>query len=292
MPHSYLLFLICRIARQIYYFHSVIQRTRYHGYVVCSCYKHNGRQIKVDIQIVILERIVYLRVKNLQHRGGRIAAHIVRKLIYLIQQEERIHRARLLYTCNYAPGYRADVRPSVAAYLGFIFNSAKAHAHELSAYCLGNRACYRRFAHSGRPCETENRPFHIILELAHGEVFYHALLNLLHAIMIFIQYFFNVIEIYFLFRIFSERQAYHCFKIRPRDIVFRRLIVHASQSGDFCVQLFACFFADGQIFDLLRYLHDLFFKICIHAQARLDRTHLLSEVHFTLLLFYLCTCAV
>src|SRR3546814_2863902 len=68
--------------------HAVQQRLR-HVERVRRRHEHHVRQVVVDLQIVIVELGVLLRVQHLEQRRRRIATEILPKLVDLVQQEQR-----------------------------------------------------------------------------------------------------------------------------------------------------------------------------------------------------------
>src|SRR5581483_7742804 len=76
---------------------------------------------------------------------------------------------------------------AMAAHFGFITHAAERHADELAPGGLGDAHAQRRLADARRSDEAEDGAFGIFYELTHGEEFEDALLDLLQAIVIFVQ---------------------------------------------------------------------------------------------------------
>ena len=74
---------------------------------------------------MILEPAVLLRVEDFEERRSRIPAEVLSELVDLVEQEERVRRARLLQVRDDLAGKRTDVSPTVAPDFGLVPNSAE-----------------------------------------------------------------------------------------------------------------------------------------------------------------------
>jgi hypothetical protein len=136
--------------------HAVHQRLR-HVQRVGRRHEHHVRQVVVDLEIVVVERRVLLRVEHLEQRRRRIAAEVLAHLVDLVEQEERVGLLRLLHRLDDLAGHRADIGAAVAADLGLVAHAAQRHAHELAAGRLGDRLAERGLADAGRADEAQDR---------------------------------------------------------------------------------------------------------------------------------------
>src|SRR5438034_8223795 len=116
------------------------------------------RQVDVDLEVVISERVVLRRVENLQERGGGIALEADADLVDLIEHEDRVHRAGLFERLHDAARNRADVGAAMAADLRLVAHAAERDAYEFAVHRAGDRLAERRLADAGRSNETENGP--------------------------------------------------------------------------------------------------------------------------------------
>ena len=142
------------------------------------------REIKLHLQIVVLEGCVLLGIEHFKQRCGRVAAEVRANLVDLVQHEDRVLCPRRLDPLRNAARERADVGASVPADLRLIVESAEAHAHELAPHRLCDGLAERGLPYARRPCEAEDRALHLWCELAHREVLNDALLHLLQAVVI------------------------------------------------------------------------------------------------------------
>ena len=120
--------------------------------------EQHPREIDVDLEVVIAERVVLRRVEHLEQRRRRIALEAGADLVDLVEHEHRVHRARLLERLDDAAGNRADVGAAVAADLGFVAHAAERDPDELAVHRARDRLAERRLADAGRADEAEDRP--------------------------------------------------------------------------------------------------------------------------------------
>ncbi|MPN44694.1 hypothetical protein SDC9_192259 [bioreactor metagenome] len=101
----------------------------------------------------------------------------------------------------------------------------------------------RRFSHSRRSRQAEDRPAHIIFQFTHRKKFDDPVLYLLKAIMILVQYLARIFQVKVVYRIFPPRQAYDPFDIAPDNADLRRTGRHFDHTRQFLFRLGARFFA-------------------------------------------------
>ena len=149
---------------------------------------------------MVLEGVVLLWVKHLEHRRGGIATPVGRHLVDLIKQNNRVDNARLLHALDDATGHGANVRAAVTANLGFIAHPTEAHAHELAVQCSSDTLTEAGLADARRTHQAQDRGAklevlglvlgvlitnlsdvlaHFLRELTHGQKLEDALLDLI-----------------------------------------------------------------------------------------------------------------
>ena len=96
-------------------------------------------------------------------------------------------RTGLFQRLHDAARHRSDIGAAVSADLRFVAHAAERDAHELPLHRPRNRLAERRLAHAGRADEAQDRPFHVALELAHGQVLDDALLDLVEVVVILVE---------------------------------------------------------------------------------------------------------
>ena len=138
--------------------HAIEQRRVNRAELVRRRDEQHARQVDVDLEVVIAERVVLRRVEHLEQRRRRIALEADADLVDLVEHEHRVHRARLLQRLDDAAGDRADVGAAVAADLRLVAHAAERDAHELAVHRARDRLAERRLADAGRADEAEDRP--------------------------------------------------------------------------------------------------------------------------------------
>src|SRR5205085_4611372 len=121
------------VARQTENFQTVLQRGRNGVQNIRRRNEEDFREVVLNVEVVILKRVVLFGVENFQKRRRRVAAEISAELVNLVEEDDRVHRSRLLHHLNYLAGQRADVRAAVAANLGLVAHAAQREADELSS---------------------------------------------------------------------------------------------------------------------------------------------------------------
>ena len=180
--------LVLGVAGQPDHFHAVEQRRR-DVQAVRSADEHHLGQVEVDLEVVIVERRVLLRVEHFEQRRGRIAAEVHRHLVDFVEQEQRIADAGPRHVLHDLAGHRADVGAAMAADLGLVAHAAERHARRTCGWsrarCSGRATSCRR---PGGPTRHRIGPLQRLHALLHGEVLDDALLDLVEPEVVFVQH--------------------------------------------------------------------------------------------------------
>ena len=86
-------------------------------------------QIEGQVDVMVVECIVLLRIQNLQQGCGRIPLEALPQLVDLIQQNQRVIDAGLLDGRHNAARHGTDIGLSVAHNIGFIADAAQRNTH-------------------------------------------------------------------------------------------------------------------------------------------------------------------
>ena len=81
-------------------------------------------EVKVQLKVVIAERVVLRRIEHLQQCRRRIAGPARAEFVDLVQQDHRIHRVGLSQRLHNPAGLRAHVGPAVPADFCFVTYAA------------------------------------------------------------------------------------------------------------------------------------------------------------------------
>ena len=125
--------------------------------------KTTSRQVELDVEVVVAERVVLRRVEHLEQRRRRVAAPVGADLVDLVEHDHRVHRPGVAQGADEPARQRADVGAPVAADLGLVADAAERHAHELAAERARDRLADRGLAGAGRPDQRQDRAGALVL---------------------------------------------------------------------------------------------------------------------------------
>ncbi len=260
--------------------HAVAQRRRDGVQHVGGGDEDHLGEIKGQVQVVVAEGVVLLRVQHLQEGAAGIATEVVAQLVYLVQHEDRVLGARPPERLDDAPGQSAHVGAAVAAYLGLVAHAAQADAHEVAPHGPGDGAAQRGLAHAGRSGEAEDGPLHGRVQLAHGQVFQDAALDLVQVIVVVLQDLAGLGDVDLVGGGLVPGQGQYPVQVGVDDVVLAGGGVHLGQAGELALGLLAGLL--GQVLGhelLLQFLDlaaaGLFLAL---AQLLLDGLELLAQV--------------
>ena len=248
--------------------------------------EHHVRQIVVDLEIVVVERVVLFGVQHLEQGRRRIAAEIGTHLVDLVQQEQRVRGLRLPHRLDDLAGHRADVGAAVTADLGLVAHAAERHAHEVAAGRLRDRLAERGLAHAGRTDQAQDRPGQLVGALLHGEILDDPLLDLLQAEVIVVEDLLRSLEVLLDLGLLVPRNRQQPVEIVAHDRRFGGHRRHLPQLLEFVRRLLAGFLRELGLLDLVFELGE-FVATFLVAQLLLDRLHLLVQVVLALGLLHL-----
>ena len=227
--------------------HAVEQRSRHGVEHVGGGDEHDLREVEVELEVVVAERVVLRRVEHLQQRGGRVAGpRAGRELVDLVEQHDRVHRAGLGDRLDDAPGLRPDVRAAVAADLRLVADPAEGHADELAAHRPSDRLAERGLADARRPDEGDDRasatpggdPLGVLVDaalvtqLAHGEELDDARLDIGEAVVVLVEDALRRGEVEAVVAAHTPRQFEDAVEPRADPRVLRRLRAGALEAVD------------------------------------------------------------
>src|SRR5262249_38984381 len=145
---------------------------------VCRCDEQNLREVKRNVQIIVAEARILLRVERLQQRCRGIASKVPADFVHLIQHKDRIVGLRAADSLYDLARQRSDIGSTVAPDFGLVMNAAEREPHEFATQSPGNRFSERRLTDSRGAHEAENRPLHFWFQLQDRQILQDALLYL------------------------------------------------------------------------------------------------------------------
>ena len=143
-----------RVAVEADHLHAVEQRPGNGVGDVGGRDEEHLRQVELDVEVVVAERVVLRRVEHLEQRRRRIAAPVGADLVDLVEHDDRVHGAGVAQGAHQPAGQRADVGPAMAADLRLVAHAAERHADELPARGARDRLADRGLAGARRADEA------------------------------------------------------------------------------------------------------------------------------------------
>lgn len=104
--------------------------------------------------MVIAKRHVLLWIKHFQQRRRRIATHVRRHFVDLIEQEQRVFDAHFRHFLDKLARHGTDVGTAVTADFRFITHAAQRHTDVLTPCRFGDGLAQRGFTHPRGPTST------------------------------------------------------------------------------------------------------------------------------------------
>ena len=177
-----------------------------------------------------MEGRVLFRVQHFQQGAGGVAVvGVLCHLVYLVQDEDGVRRAGLLDVLDDAARHGTDVGAAVTANLSLVVQSAQRHPDVFALQRVGNRLAQRRLAHARRSVEAENGAFQVAAQRQHGNVLQDALLHLLHAVVVAVQYALCALQVQVVLRVFAPGQPHQRLQVGQLYVVVGRVGVHLVQ---------------------------------------------------------------
>ncbi len=149
--------LLGRVAVEADDLHPVEERARDRLGHVPGREEEHLREVELDVEVVVAERVVLRGVEHLEQRRRGVAAPVGADLVDLVEHDHRVHRPGVAKRPDEPARQRADVGAAVAADLGLVADAAERHADELAAGRAGDRLADRRLAGAGRADQRQDR---------------------------------------------------------------------------------------------------------------------------------------
>ena len=220
VPAGDLDLLVLGVARDADDLHAV-QQGLGHVEAVGRGDEHDRAQVIVDLEIVVGEGRILLRVQHLEKGRGRVTPPVGTHLVDLVQQEEGVGRLRLLHRLDDLAGHGADVGAAVAADLGLVAHAAQGDPDELAAGRLGDGLAQRGLANPGRTDKAQDRPLEGPRAGLYRQVLEYPFLDLLKAIVVVLEDGLGLLQVDGLGLWLAPRDGQQPVEIVPNDGGFR-----------------------------------------------------------------------
>ena len=281
------LFLYLQIAGKLDDFHAVLKRGRDAVQGVRRGDEKDLGQIVINIQIMIVERLVLLGIEDFKEGGGGIAAIVRTHLVDFVEAEKRIAGFGALQGHDDFARHGPHVGAAMPADFRLVAHAAEGEAHVFASGGAGHGLGEGGLAHAGRPDEAEDGALERVGQLLHGEEFEDALLGLFKAEMLIVEDGPRFGDVESGFAHLVPRQFQNPVEIVADNGVFRRGRGHHAQLLEFGQALFAGFLRHVPGLELLLKLGYLGLRVVVAAHFLVDGLDLLGEVVFTLVLVHL-----
>ena len=177
-------FFLGDVAREADHFHAVQQRAGDGVQLVRGAHEQHLREIHAQIEVVVEELGVLLRIQRLEECGGGVALIARAYLVDLIQHDDRVGHLHLFQRLHELARHRADVGAAVSLDLGLVAHAAQREAVELAPQRVGDRAADGGLAHAWRTCEQDDRAADLALPRAHGDELQDALFHVFEPVVL------------------------------------------------------------------------------------------------------------
>ncbi|MNB88452.1 hypothetical protein D3C75_354660 [compost metagenome] len=279
------------VARKTDHFHTIQQWSRnVHG--VRGRHEHDIAKIVVHFQIVIAERHVLFRIQHFKQGRRRVAAHIGRHFVDLIQQEQWVFNAYFRHFLDQLARHRADIGPAVTADFGFVTNAAQRHTDVFTSGRFGNGLPQRGFTHPRRSYQAQDRALELVYTALNRKVLKDAIFNTFQTVMVGIEDLLCLTQIFFDLATGVPRNLYHPLNVATHDGRFGRHRRHHFQLLQFCFGFLFCLFRHFCRVDLTLQRFVFVWRIVHLAELFLNSLHLLVQIVLALRFFHLLLHAV
>ena len=221
-------------------------------------------------------------VQDLQQGRGRISTPVRADLVDLVEQDHRVHRAGVAQRPDQAAGERSDVGAPVPADLRLVAHAAERHAHELASGGAGDRLADRGLAGAWRSDQGEDGPGlgvglypSVGAQLAHGQVLGDAVLDVLQAGVVGIEYLARGDRVQALLRALVPRHGDQPVQVGADHARLARLLAHALQARELLQGLLVHGLGHVGVLDLGAVLVDD--RRVVLAELLADGLHLLAQ---------------
>mgnify|MGYP007126720271 CR=1 FL=1 len=204
------------VAGQLDDVHAVAQRAGDGAEVVGRGDKEHMAQIERDIDEMIVEGAVLLRVQRFQQSCRRVAPEVACQLVDLVQQHQRVGGLGGDHGADDLAGHGTDVGAAVPADFSFIMDTAQRNTGEFFVQRTGNRAGKAGLTDTGRSHKANDRRLCFRSKDADSKVLKDTFFNFCKAVMVFIQKFRCFFQIERVFAFFFPRQGKYPFQIVSR----------------------------------------------------------------------------
>ena len=162
---------------------------------------------------MIREGSILFRIQHLQKRGSGIALVVGAKFVDFVEDYYGVHCLGLCYRLYYPSGHCAYVGLSVSSYFSLVAYPAERNSRVGAVNGFGYGSSHRGLAYSGRSHKADYLTLYVRVKGANRNCLKNALFYLFKSVVILIQLFFRLGDIYFFVGFFVPREIENRVKI-------------------------------------------------------------------------------
>ena len=220
-----------RVARDLNDLHPVQDRRVQRAQIVRSAEEKHLRQVDSHVHVVICERMVLLRVQDLKQSGAGVTmSGPLSNLVDLIDEDDRVLDLGILQRLDDLARDSAYVGSSMALERAGISRTAKRDPDVLAAQGLSDMFANGRLSNTWRSNEAQNLALHRVMQLANGNEFQDALLDIIEAVVALVEDFSGPVQVEVLLRPHAIGHLREVLEIRPRDLHLAMHLVHLQEA--------------------------------------------------------------
>ena len=281
--------LVGRIPVETDHFHAVEERAGNRLGHVPGRDEEHLREVELDVEVVIAERVVLRRVEHLEQRRRRVATPVRADLVDLVEHDHRVHGPGIAQGADEPARKRADVGAAMSADLGLVADAAERHADELASGRTRDRFPDRRLAGAGRADQREDRAGALVVlhaallaELRHGDVLDDSVLDVVEARVVGVEHLACVLGIQPLLGALAPRDGEQPVEVVANHARLGRLVAHAVEPRELLLGLLEHVLGHLGLGDLPPVLLDD--RALVFAELLADRVELTAQDVLALLL--------
>src|SRR5438093_1223961 len=182
--------------------------------------QHAG-QVERQIEVVVGEGAILLRVEDFQQCRCRVATKVRTDLVHFIQQHHRVVALDAAQALNDPARERPNVSATMPANLRLVAHAAERNAGELPAQCIAYALAQRGFAYARRADQAKNRPLQFVLQLDDRQELQQAVLYFAQSVVLLVENVGCRGQINFVLGRFRPGETDNPVQVIPRDGIFR-----------------------------------------------------------------------
>ena len=273
------------IARQANHFHTVQQRAWDRVQGVGGAHEQHFGQVQAQVQVMVEEFDVLLRVQGFQQCRSRVALEALAHLVDLVEHDHRVHDFHVFQRLHQLAGHSADVGAAVALDLGLVTHAADAETVERPAQGFSDGFTHAGLAHARRAHQQHDGAGDFAFIGAHCEELEDAALDVVQACMVLVQHLARMFQVEFVCAVHAPGDRGGPVQIIARYCVFRRASLEDRQFVQFFIDAFFRLGRQHLAFQALLELLDIGAAVVLgQAQLLLDDLELFLEEKLALVL--------